>query len=90
MVEVPEPGAGIAFGLKLTVAPVGTPEVDRFTVLLKPPMAVVVIVDVSWLLCPTLRDTGEAEILKIGDPVTVKVMTTVCWTLLPVAVTVMG
>src|SRR5271157_888802 len=46
MVELPAPGADIVPGLKLTVAPDGTPEVDRLTALLKPPLIVVVIVDV--------------------------------------------
>src|SRR5271169_5591891 len=46
IVELPEPGAGIGFGLKLTVVPAGTPEADRLIALLKPPLTVVVIVDV--------------------------------------------
>ena len=46
MVELPAPGAGIVFGLKLTVVPVGTPVADRLIELLKPPLTVVVIVDV--------------------------------------------
>ena len=46
IVEVPEPGAGIGLGLKLTVVPDGMPEADRLMALLKPPLMVVVIVDV--------------------------------------------
>ena len=46
MVELPEPGAGIGLGLKLTVVPDGTPEADKVTALLKPPLTAVVIVDV--------------------------------------------
>ena len=46
MVELPEPGAGIGLGLKLTVVPDGTPEADKLIALLKPPLIVVVIVDV--------------------------------------------
>jgi hypothetical protein len=46
MVELPEPGAGIVLGLKLTVVPEGMPEADRLIALLKPPMTVVVIVEV--------------------------------------------
>src|SRR5271165_1308048 len=46
IVEFPEPGAGIGSGLKLTVVPVGTPDVDKVMALLKPPPVVVVIVDV--------------------------------------------
>ena len=45
-VELPEPGAGIVTGLKLTPTPTGTPEADRPIELLKPPLIVVVIVDV--------------------------------------------
>ena len=46
MVELPEPGAGIVCGLKLTVVPVGMPEADRLIALLKPPLTSVVMVDV--------------------------------------------
>ena len=46
MVEVPDPGAGMVAGLKLTVVPVGTPLADSAIELLKPPLTVVVIVDV--------------------------------------------
>ena len=46
MVELPAPGAGIEFGLKLTVVPVGIPEADRLIALLKPPLMAVVIVEV--------------------------------------------
>jgi hypothetical protein len=46
MVELPEPGAGIVLGLKLTVVPEGTPDADRLIALLKPPLTVVVIVEV--------------------------------------------
>jgi len=46
MVELPEPGAGIGLGLKLTVVPDGTPDADRLIALLKPPLMVAVIVEV--------------------------------------------
>src|SRR5208283_5080573 len=46
MVELPEPGAGIGLGLKLTLVPEGAPEADRLIALLKPPLMVVVIVEV--------------------------------------------
>ena len=45
MVEVPDPGAGIVLGLKLTVVPDGIPEADRPMELLNPPLMLVVIVD---------------------------------------------
>ena len=44
-VELPEPGAGIGSGLKLTVVPEGTPEADNAIALLKPPLMVVVMVE---------------------------------------------
>ena len=44
--ELPEPGAAIGFGLKLTVVPNGTPEADRLMALLNPPLMAVVMVDV--------------------------------------------
>jgi hypothetical protein len=49
MVELPAPGAGIVLGLKLTVVPVGAPVADRLIALLKPPLIVVVIVEVPGL-----------------------------------------
>ena len=45
-VEVPEPGAGSVLGLKLAVACEGKPEIDKLIALVKPFIAVVVIVDV--------------------------------------------
>ena len=46
MVEVPAPGAAIGLGAKLTVVPVGAPEAESMIALLKPPLTVVVIVEV--------------------------------------------
>ena len=46
MVELPEPGAAIGLGLKLTVVPDGMPEADSVMALLKPPLTVVVMVEV--------------------------------------------
>ena len=45
MVELPEPGAAIGLGLKLTVVPEGTPDADSVMAPLKPPLIVVVIVE---------------------------------------------
>ena len=61
MIELPEPGAGIVLGLKLTVVPVGTPEADRLIELLKPPLTVVVIVEVPGLPWPMLRKTAKLK-----------------------------
>ena len=46
IVELPAPGAGIVLGLKLTVVPLGAPAADRLIALLKPPLTVVVTVEV--------------------------------------------
>ena len=46
MVELPEPGAAIGLGLKLTVVPEGMPEAERLIELLNPPVILVVIVEV--------------------------------------------
>ena len=46
IVELPDPGAAIGFGLKLTVVPLGAPEADSVIELLKPPEIALVIVDV--------------------------------------------
>ena len=43
---MPPPGAAIVLGLKLTVVPLGAPVADRLMALLKPPLTVVVIVEV--------------------------------------------
>ena len=50
IVEVPEPGAAIDEGLKLTVTPDGMPDADNAIAELKPPETVVVIV--TCLNCP--------------------------------------
>ena len=51
IVELPSPGAGIVLGLKPTVVPEGAPEAERLIALSKPPLIVVVIVEVPWLPC---------------------------------------
>src|SRR5271166_1153269 len=73
IVELPAPGASIVLGLKLTVVPVGTPVADRLIELLKPPLTVVVMVDVPGVPWMTLREAGEADIAKLGAAVTVSV-----------------
>ena len=46
IVELPPPGAAMVLGLKLTFVPLGAPEADRLIALLKPPLTVVVMVEV--------------------------------------------
>jgi hypothetical protein len=70
MVELPEPGAAMEVGLKLTVTPAGWPAADKLTDELKPPEMAVAIVDVPLLPWTTETEEGEAEIVKLGvvDP----------------------
>ena len=73
MVELPEPGAGIGFGLKLTVVPEGAPEADRLIALLNPFATAVVIVEIPKFPSATVSEDGEAAIVKLGGAVTVSV-----------------
>jgi hypothetical protein len=66
MVDVPEPGAAMDVGLKLTVTPVGWPLAVKATAALNPPETALVIVDVPLLPCTTETEVGEAEMLKAG------------------------
>jgi hypothetical protein len=91
MVDVPEPGAAMDVGLKLTVTPVGWPLAVNAIAELKPPETAVVIVDVPLLPCTTETEVGEAEMVKAGVGVEVTVSETlVVSTVLPdVPLTVM-
>lgn len=66
MVEVPEPGAAIDVGLKLTATPVGWPLADKAMAELKPSEMAVVIVDIPLLPCATVTELGEAETVNAG------------------------
>ena len=90
IVEVPEPGAGMVAGLKLTVVPEGMPDAERLMAPLKPPLMVDVIVELPWLPCCTLNDDGEADSAKPGSEVTVSVTVVVRWSPPQLPVTVMG
>jgi hypothetical protein len=70
IVELPEPGAGIVLGLKLVVAPVGTPEAVKLIELLKPPLTDVVMVEVPCDPCATLNEAGDADKVKLEPPET--------------------
>lgn len=63
--ELPEPPV-TEFGLKLAVAPDGTPEVVKPTVPLKPFCAVTVIVLVPLFPCVTVTLVGDADKVKFG------------------------
>ena len=88
MVDEPEPGAAIGLGLKLTVVPVGTPLADRLMALLKPPLTVVVMVEVPCAPCATLTEDGAALMVKSAGAVTESVTLVVCWIPPPLPVTV--
>src|SRR6476469_1161090 len=89
-VDVPPPGAAIELGLKLAVTPVGTPDAERATAELNPPLTAVDIVVLPELPCITERLAGEAAIVKLGAAAafTVRVTVVVWVTPPPVAVTV--
>ena len=72
--EVPDPGAAMDAGLKLTVTPVGCPVADTATAELNPPNTATVIVDEPLFPCTTDTEAGDADIVKLGvAPVTVNV-----------------
>lgn len=64
MVEVPAPV--IEVGLNPTVTPDGWPLADSEMTPLKPPVTVLVMVEVPTLPCTTVSEEGEAERLKPG------------------------
>ena len=90
IVELPPPGAAIELGLKLTVVPLGAPVADRLIALMKPPLTVVVIVEVPELPCPTLTEVGEPVSAKLAGTATVRATVVLCWIPPPVPVTVIG
>jgi hypothetical protein len=88
IVDVPVPV--IEVGLKETVTPVGWPFAVSATAELKPPLVVLVMVEVPVLPSVTETAEGEAERVKPAADVTVRV-TLVVSTIVPdVPVTVMG
>jgi hypothetical protein len=90
IVDVPEPGAPMELGLKVTFMLLPPPEADKPIAELKPPETVVVILDPPELLRATLMDVGDALIVKLGAvPVTVRVKVVVFVMLPDVPVTVM-
>jgi len=89
---VPEPGAAIDVGLKVTVTPEGCPLAVKATAELKPPETVVVSVDAPLLPCATETEVGEAASVNAGTgaEVTVRETMAVCVMLSPVPEIVMG
>lgn len=83
MVDVPEPGAAMELGLKVTLWAPPCPEADKLIAESKPPEIAVVIVDLPELPLATLIDVGDALMVKLGVvPVTVS-KTVVVSTVLP-------
>ena len=68
-VNVLEPGVG--FGLNKAVTPLGKPETDNATLLLKPFCAATAIAVMPLPPCGTLKLLGDAESVKFGPGVTV-------------------
>ena len=90
MVAVPEPGAAIELGLKLTVCPLPCPEADKLIAESKPPEMVVVMVEEPELPLATVIAVGDALMVKFGfTPVTVSETVVVSVALPEVPVTVM-
>lgn len=89
-VEVPEPGAEMVEGLKLTVTPEGWPVAVKATAALKPPDMVVVTVVEALLPRLTLTEVGEVETAKLGGTFTVRLMFVVWVIPAPVPLIVMG
>jgi len=67
MDDEPEPPE-IEVGLNVTVTPVGCPLADSATAVLNPPEGVAVIVDDPLPPCATDTDPGEADSVKLGEP----------------------
>jgi hypothetical protein len=55
------------------VTPLGSPDADKLTLPVNPFRGVTVIVDVPFAPCVTLREAGEAPIVKLGAGLTVRV-----------------
>ena len=90
MVEVPDPGAAMELGLKVTVWALPCPEAVKAIAESKPPEMVVVMVDVPELPLATLIDVGDALMVKLAlVPVTVRETVVVSVVLPEVPVTVM-
>lgn len=91
MVDDPVPGAGMGFGLKLTVTRLPCPEADNEIAELNPFKAVVLIVEEPELPRLTVTEEGDELIVKSAglDEVTVSETVVVCVIPPPTPVTVM-
>lgn len=66
IVEEPDPGAVMDFGLKVTLRPFPCPETEREMAELKPPATAVVTVEEPEDLLATVMEPGEADRVKLG------------------------
>ncbi len=87
MVEVP--ARVIEVGLKLTVTPFGWPDADKVTAELKPPVTILLMVELPELPCATETEAGAAPMEKLGGTVTVRETVVVSLVLPESPVTVM-
>lgn len=92
IVDVPDPGAAMELGLKVTVCEPPCPEADRLIAELKLPEMAVVIVAVPEEFLATVIEAGDAERVKpaVTPEVTVSETVAVCVSPPPVPVIVMG
>jgi hypothetical protein len=91
IVDVPEPGAAMELGLKVTVCWFPCPEADKVTAESKPLSAAVVIVEVPDEPRTTVIAVGDALMLKSAPAAAVTVRETDVFCVMPppVPVTVM-
>jgi hypothetical protein len=88
MTDDPVPGAGMGFGLKLTITRLPCPEADNEIAELKPFKAAVLMVEVPELPRATVSEVGKALMLKSGGAVTVTLTVVECVAVPSVPVTV--
>ena len=88
---MPEPGAAMEVGLKVTVCPLPCPDADKVIAELKLPVIAVVIFAVPDAFLATVIEVGEAVTEKPADTpeVTVRDTVAVCVNPPPVPVIVM-
>jgi hypothetical protein len=90
MVEAPAPGAATGLTPKPAVVPEGRPEAESVMEELNPPLTAVLISEEPDVVRATLSEVGDAETVKSGAGVTVRVTVVLLVTPPPVPVTVMG
>jgi hypothetical protein len=77
IVDVPDPGAAMELGLKVTVWALPCPEADKAIAELKLPETAVVMVALPDAFLATVIEAGEAETVKPAGAVAVTVSETV-------------